>query len=162
MASKKKKNKTPKTKKKIPPKKIKTKAKPSPKKIIVKAAPKRKKIRIDPAFRPLLKKLQDRRNEITGQVNHLETDLREEIADNQNIPGDLADHGSGELNQHLSVTLMENDRIELDRIEKAISLMQDGAYGQCEICGKSIPMSRLKAIPWAIKCISCQSRYEGA
>lgn len=162
MASKKKKDKHKKTKKKNISKKIRAKAKPSPKKAAVKAAPKRKKIRIDPAFQPLLKKLQDRRNEITGQVNHLEMDLREEIADNQNMPGDMADHGSGELNQHLSVTLMENDRIELERIEKAINTLQEGTYGQCEVCEKTIPMSRLKAIPWATKCINCQSRFEGA
>jgi DnaK suppressor protein len=162
MASKKKKDKHKKAKKKTHSTKVRAKAKPSPKKAAVKAVPKRKKIRIDPAFQPLLKKLQDRRNEITGQVNHLEMDLREEIADNQNMPGDMADHGSGELNQHLSVTLMENDRIELERIERAINTMQEGTYGQCEICEKSIPMSRLKAIPWATKCINCQSRYEGA
>lgn len=128
--------------------------------MIAKAAPKKK--RIDPAFQPLLEKLQHRRNEITGQVNHLEQDLREEIADNQNMPGDMADHGSGELSQHLSVTLMENDRIELERIERAIIRIESGIYGSCEVCEKAIPMTRLKAIPWATKCISCQARFEGA
>jgi DnaK suppressor protein len=127
--------------------------------IVTRAVP--KKIRISPAFQPLLAKLQRRRNEITGQVNHLEQDLREDIADNQNMPGDSADHGSGELNQHLSVTLMENDRIELERIERAILRIESGAYGKCETCEKVIPMPRLKAIPWATRCISCQSRMEG-
>lgn len=121
----------------------------------------KKKVKVDPAFQPLLKKLQHRRNEITGQVNHLEQDLREDIADNQNMPGDMADHGSGELNQHLSVTLMENDRVELERIEKAILRIEEGVYGQCEVCQKTIPMARLKAIPWATRCIACQSRAEG-
>jgi DnaK suppressor protein len=121
----------------------------------------KKKVKVDPAFVPLLKKLQGRRNEITGQVSHLEKDLREDIADNQNVPGDMADHGSGELNQHLSVTLMENDRVELERIEKAISRIEEGSYGECEVCQKTIPMARLKAIPWATRCIACQSRAEG-
>ena len=156
----------PKNKKKKPAKKTPTKAKKtaalkSKKPLMIVKAPK-KKTRIDPVFQPLLDKLRYRRNEITGQVNHLEQDLREEIADNQNIPGDMADHGSGELSQHLSVTLMENDRIELERIEKAISRIESGAYGQCEVCQKSIPMARLKAIPWATRCINCQSRLEGA
>jgi DnaK suppressor protein len=133
----------------------------SPKPIMIAKAPK-KKVRIDPTFQPLLQKLQHRRNEITGQVSHLEQDLREEIADNQNMPGDMADHGSGELNQHLSVTLMENDRIELERIEKAITRIELGVYGQCEVCEKPIPMARLKALPWATRCINCQSRLEGA
>jgi DnaK suppressor protein len=121
----------------------------------------KKKVKVDPAFVPLLKKLQGRRNEITGQVSHLEKDLREDIADNQNVPGDMADHGSGELNQHLSVTLMENDRVELERIERAISRIEEGSYGECEVCQKTIPMARLKAIPWATRCIACQSRAEG-
>ncbi len=162
MASKKKKDKHKKAPKKSAAKKPKPKAVKASKKVVVKAVPVRKKIRISPVFQPLLKKLQERRNEITGQVNHLEMDLREEIADNQNMPGDMADHGSGELNQHLSVTLMENDRIELERIEKAIHHMQEGIYGKCEVCEKVIPMPRLKAIPWATRCINCQSRFEGA
>ena len=159
-----------KSKKKSPAKKTAAKAKPAAKKNAVKIStkpimitkPVKKKVRIDPAFQPLLKKLQERRNEITGQVNHLEQDLREEIADNQNVPGDMADHGSGELNQHLSVTLMENDRIELERIEKAITRIEAGSYGQCEVCEKIIPMTRLKAIPWATRCINCQSKAESA
>ena len=138
------------------------KAAPKPSKPIMIAKAPNNKARIDPAFQPLLEKLQHRRNEITGQVNHLEQDLREEIADNQNMPGDMADHGSGELSQHLSVTLMENDRVELERIERAITRIEAGIYGSCEVCEKSIPMTRLKAIPWATRCISCQSRMEGA
>jgi RNA polymerase-binding protein DksA len=155
-------------KKKLKSKKPVKKSKQAPKKTtaknpkslpIIKMIP-RKRIRINPIYQPLLQKLQSRRNEITGQVNHLEQDLKEEIADNQNIPGDMADHGSGELTQHLSVTLMENDRIELERIEKAISRLEEGVYGQCEICEKPIPITRLKAIPWATRCINCQSRFE--
>jgi DnaK suppressor protein len=152
------------TKKRVAKKPIKKNAiKKIAKKIlrVVVSRPVPKKIRISPVFQPLLAKLQRRRNEITGQVNHLEKDLREDIADNQNMPGDSADHGSGELNQHLSVTLMENDRVELDRIERAILRIESGAYGKCETCEKVIPMPRLKAIPWATRCITCQSRVEG-
>jgi RNA polymerase-binding protein DksA len=123
-------------------------------------APVRKTLRINPAFRELLKELQNRRNKITGQVDHLEHDLREDLADTQSTPGDVADHGSGELNQHISVTLMENDRIEMERIEQAIERIQSGKYGQCDICHKTIPMARLKAIPWTTRCINCQSRLE--
>lgn len=156
-------------KKKNVSKKTKAKHKTAPKKAAAKSpkplkavkVPPKKRVRIDPAYQPMLEKLRHRRNEITGQVNHLEQDLREEIADSQNIPGDMADHGSEELSQHLSVTLMENDRIELERIEKAISRIESGVYGQCEVCEKSIPITRLKAIPWATRCINCQSRAEG-
>jgi RNA polymerase-binding protein DksA len=121
---------------------------------------KQKFLKTNPSYVPLMKKLQDRRYEITGQVGNLENDLRDDMADNQNTPGDLADHGSGELNQHLSVTLMENDRVELERIDRALARFEDASYGRCDTCQKPIPMLRLRAIPWATRCIACQSRSE--
>lgn len=115
----------------------------------------------DPAkWAVIQKKLVERRKEILSQVEHLEKDLLEEAQEQQNTPGDLADHGSGELSQHLSVALMENDRQELERIETALRRIQEGTYGQCIACGKPIPMVRLRAIPWASLCLSCQAQNE--
>jgi DnaK suppressor protein len=128
-------------------------------------APKASKFKLNkvPAsYQPLLKKLLDRRSEILGQVDHLEKELREEMSETQSTPGDIADHGSGELNQHLSVTLMENDRMELDLIERALARFELLKYGECENCEKVISLERLKALPWATRCITCQSRTEGA
>jgi RNA polymerase-binding protein DksA len=146
--------------KKAPKPKAKPAVRPAAK-LFVKPIRKFKPSKVHPAYRPLLKKLQDRRNEILGQVDHLEKELRDDMSEVQSTPGDIADHGSGELNQHLSVTLMENDRVELDLIERALARFENSEYGQCESCGKVISVERLKAIPWATRCISCQSRNEG-
>lgn len=135
-------------------------AAPSQKTFKTASRPAGKPGRIPPSFLPLQKKLQNRRHEILSQVDHLEHDLRDEMADSQNTPGDLADHGAGELSQHLSVTLMENDRLELERIEEALRRLEEGTYGVCDVCGKPIPLSRLRALPWANRCIACQSRFE--
>lgn len=102
----------------------------------------------------------ERRKEILNQVEHLEKDLLEEAQEQQHTPGDLADQGSGELSQHLSVALMENDRQELERIETALQRIKAGTYGLCTVCGKPIPMARLRAIPWASLCLSCQTQNE--
>jgi DnaK suppressor protein len=130
--------------------------------VAIKSPGKFKINKVLPAYQPLLKKLLDRREEILGQVDHLEKDLRDDMSETQSTPGDIADHGSGELNQHLSVTLMENDRLELDLIERALARFELTKYGQCESCEKVISLERLKAIPWATRCISCQSHSEGA
>lgn len=132
--------------------------KPAPKPVPI--VSKEKFLKRNPTLAPLYKKLVERKYQITGQVGNLENDLRDEMADTQNTPGDLADHGSGELNQHLSVTLMENDRIELERLDRALIRFDENNYGRCEMCDKPIPMMRLKAIPWATRCINCQSRAE--
>lgn len=33
--------------------------------------------------------------------------------------------------------------------------------GICEDCGDRIPVARLEAAPWAIRCVECQELYEG-
>lgn len=67
--------------------------------------------------------------------------------------GDAAYEGSQtELNSQLAAL----ESRELAQIEKAILLIRDGKYGKCEHCGCSIPIARLKALPYAPYCVACQ------
>jgi len=45
-------------------------------------------------------------------------------------------------------------------IEDAIVRMDRDDYGNCESCGKAIPISRLRAIPYATACIECRRKAE--
>jgi DnaK suppressor protein len=44
----------------------------------------------------------------------------------------------------------------LREIESAIHRVNRGSYGVCESCGEEISPARLKAIPWARCCVTCQ------
>ena len=44
----------------------------------------------------------------------------------------------------------------LKEIEGALARCAGGTYGVCEACGDDISASRLKAIPWARYCVTCQ------
>ena len=44
---------------------------------------------------------------------------------------------------------------QLRQIDRAIELLHKGQYGVCEECGKEIPLERLKAVPYATRCIKC-------
>jgi DnaK suppressor protein len=44
----------------------------------------------------------------------------------------------------------------LKEIEGALARCAGGTYGVCEACGDDISSSRLKAIPWARYCVTCQ------
>ena len=67
--------------------------------------------------------------------------------------GDAAYAGSQtELNSQLAAL----ESRELAQIEQAILLMRDGKYGKCEHCGCSIPIARLKALPYTPYCVACQ------
>jgi DnaK suppressor protein len=49
---------------------------------------------------------------------------------------------------------------ELRSIDVALKKIKEGTYGICEICGKDISIARLKAVPFARLCISCQETEE--
>ena len=45
-------------------------------------------------------------------------------------------------------------------INEALARMEDGSYGTCQDCDEQIPERRLRALPWAKFCISCQERAD--
>jgi DnaK suppressor protein len=50
----------------------------------------------------------------------------------------------------------------LTAVESALASIDDGTYGSCADCGRSIPLNRLAAVPQTARCLSCQSRSERA
>jgi DnaK suppressor protein len=56
--------------------------------------------------------------------------------------------------------LAEVESRELGQIDKAIQKIGEGTYGVCEKCGEHISPARLKALPFANKCIRCQEEDE--
>jgi RNA polymerase-binding transcription factor DksA len=51
-------------------------------------------------------------------------------------------------------------RLELTLIAKALDQIKNNNYGDCIDCGKSIPIARLKAYPFAERCIDCATAAE--
>ena len=43
----------------------------------------------------------------------------------------------------------------LDRVERALEKLDEGTYGTCDACGKSIPAPRLQAMPDSVLCVTC-------
>ena len=75
-------------------------------------------------------------------------------------PGDVMDAAIDSAQDEISSQLAEVESLELASIEHALERMRDGDYGQCEVCGGSIPMARLNALPYATICINCQREIE--
>ncbi len=51
-------------------------------------------------------------------------------------------------------------RNELTMVAKALDQIKNGAFGVCADCGEDIPMARLKAYPFADRCIRCATAAE--
>ena len=49
-------------------------------------------------------------------------------------------------------------RQELTGIEHALHKFEEGTYGKCDNCGKSIDPERLEALPQASLCLNCKAQ----
>ena len=47
-----------------------------------------------------------------------------------------------------------------DQIEEAAQLLLEGRYGRCVDCRRAISPARLRALPFAVRCLTCQERLE--
>lgn len=73
---------------------------------------------------------------------------------------DVVDAALDAAQDEISSQLAEVESRELAYIEKALARMRGGIYGLCESCGNKIPLTRLKALPYATSCIDCQRAAE--
>jgi RNA polymerase-binding transcription factor DksA len=76
------------------------------------------------------------------------------------MPNHMAELGSGNFDQELTLSLLGSENGSLDQIEAAIERIENGIYGQCEECGGKIPQPRLEAIPYVALCVQCASQQE--
>ena len=76
------------------------------------------------------------------------------------MPNHMAELGSDNSDQELTLSLLGSEKDALDQIDAAIERIDDGSYGLCEKCGAKIPKARLEAIPYAAQCIRCASQRE--
>jgi DnaK suppressor protein len=105
--------------------------------------------------------LLEKRNKLLGTVSCMENDaLRVERSDLSSMPVHMADLGTDSFEQEFTLELMDSERKLIVEINDALSRIENGNYGICEINGEPIPKQRLEAIPWARCCIACASLLE--
>ncbi|MEM7583009.1 MAG: TraR/DksA family transcriptional regulator [Acidobacteriota bacterium] len=73
---------------------------------------------------------------------------------------DFADRANNSFHRELMFSLSDNERQMLIYIEDAYQRLEEGSYGTCTHCSEPIGLPRLKALPWARYCISCQEQEE--
>ncbi len=78
----------------------------------------------------------------------------------QQKTGDALDAAADTVQDELNSQLVEVESKELVAIEESIAKFHQETYGDCEDCGKPIPLNRLRAIPYASECIECRRKTE--
>ncbi|WP_438351603.1 TraR/DksA C4-type zinc finger protein [Paenibacillus sp. FA6] len=67
-----------------------------------------------------------------------------ELSSIDNHPGDVA---TDLYYRSMDISLLEHDNLQLERIEAALTQINEGTYGSCNICGEAIAYDRLVAVP---------------
>ena len=80
-------------------------------------------------------------------------ELLEQEADN-------APERESELGMGLVLTDLEAR--ELAAVKAALARLRGGKFGVCSVCEREIPFDRLRAEPWALRCVACEGAREAA
>lgn len=95
-----------------------------------------------------------KRDELTLRLERLKDNLTSgRSADSQEQAQEME-------NSEVVDALGNETRLELRRIAKALDQIKNGTYGVCNDCGDTIPTARLKAYPFADRCIRCATQQE--
>lgn len=103
------------------------------------------------------------RAQLQDDLERIEKDVdltQKELAEEANHDDRIAEIASLALGRELGMSLEENVRLLLGRVDAALQAVEAGKYGICVTCGTKIPRERLDAVPYAERCIDCQRREE--
>ncbi len=102
-------------------------------------------------------RLTEERTELATQLSTIEEDAfsttQSELSGDVGLDDESADAGSATFEREKDLSIEQNVRDLLDKIERALKRMDEGTYGVCEICGKPIEKARIKALPYVDLCI---------
>ncbi len=73
---------------------------------------------------------------------------------------DFGDAASDSEFRELIAELANADARDLRQINEAIARVDVGKYGVCSTCHGNIPIIRLKALPYATRCVRCQTTHD--
>jgi DnaK suppressor protein len=65
-----------------------------------------------------------------------------------------------QLNREVAISNLDRESKLLKAIGAAIARLADGTFGLCLHCDEPISEKRLRAIPWAGYCVSCQETID--
>lgn len=116
-------------------------------------------IEMDSVFIEKMKNLLlEEKENILGSISRNEKEFEDGIENAS--PRDFGDIASYASYQDLLDVLGAQNAKKIQAIDAALSRIEGNRYGKCIKCSKDISEDRLKTLPYAIKCITCQTLDE--
>ena len=100
-------------------------------------------------------KLNDWKSEIYKESRETVENLQD-----SNSPADISDRATQESEKALELRTRDRQRTLIGKIDAAISRIDNGTYGYCEVTGEPIGLARLEARPVTTLSIEAQEMHE--
>jgi DnaK suppressor protein len=101
--------------------------------------------------------LTTRREQILHELHAVQRTLN---SSGESHPADYAEHAADVFDQDLTICMTDRRSRELAAVERALENMEGQCYGQCAKCNGHISAARLRVMPTATLCITCQEALE--
>jgi RNA polymerase-binding transcription factor DksA len=102
-------------------------------------------------------RLEEERTQLDTQLISIVEDsfaiAQSELAGDVGLDDESTDAGTATSEREKDLSIENNVRDLLQKIDRALKRMDDGSYGVCDICGKNIEKARVKALPYVDLCI---------
>ena len=105
----------------------------------------------------LRSRLESEREELDAQLTTIEDQAfaatQSDISGDVGVDDESADAGTATFEREKELSIEQNVRDLIQKIDRALKRIDDGTYGICERCGKPIEKARIKALPYVDLCI---------
>jgi DnaK suppressor protein len=105
----------------------------------------------------LRKRLVEEREKLQSQLSAIEeatfATSQSDISGEVSFDDENADAGTFTFERERDLSIENNVRDLLSKIDRAIAKMDEGTYGVCARCGNPIEKARMKALPYVDLCI---------
>jgi len=126
-----------------------------------KAAPVVKDTVSSPRKDALRKILMDRRQEVMKEIDGLLGNrISDEYQRRVDSAPDVGDQALLDTERVRDISLLEMRNKMRQQIDEALAKLEEGTYGRCADCKVEISEKRLRTVPFARRCVACQSKQE--
>jgi DnaK suppressor protein len=105
--------------------------------------------------------LEARRKAVDESIRERLASFREERATADHVGGqDEGEVSEADVQEDIELALVQLRRETVERIDAALTRLDHGLYGRCTECGDDITTARLRALPFAVRCLDCEETRE--
>jgi DnaK suppressor protein len=102
----------------------------------------------------------DRRRNLLSEIHNGLRDARADASAQRHYRIESGETTEVHPEDDLAFALIDIKAQLLNRINDAMKRLDDGSYGSCDDCANPIAASRLRALPFAVRCMDCEEMRE--